>query len=222
MPGDYTYRTFKLADQVFPKKVQLFINDYANNENYANQVKDLLGQGCRIDVMGSQMHLFNPQQCLDIADGKSIETPQQVWDKMATISKAGLPIHLSEITITSPGDDQKGREIQATIARNLYRLWFSIEPMMGITWWNIVDDCGAPGEPAISGIFTRNMEPKPAFFALDQLINKEWKTNATIIVDKNNTARFRGFKGLYRISWKNSAGEEQSVEFYLKRDGDGI
>lgn len=222
MPGDYTYNTFKLADKVFPKSVQLFINDYANNENYANQVKDLLSHGCRIDVMGSQMHLFNPQQCLDIADGKLIEPPQQVWNKMKTISMAGLPIHLSEITITSPGDDDRGREIQAIIARNLYRLWFSIKPMMGITWWNVVDGCGAPGEPTISGLFTRNMESKPAFYALDNLINHEWKTNTTVVVDKNSTVRFRGFKGRYRISWKNSAGEEQVAEFYLKNDGDGL
>lgn len=25
--------------------------------------------------MGSQMHLFNPKQCLDIAEGKDIELP---------------------------------------------------------------------------------------------------------------------------------------------------
>lgn len=222
MPGDYTYETFKLADKLFPKSVKLNINDYANNENYANQVKDLLAQGCRIDIMGSQMHLFNPQQCLDIAEGKLIESPQQVWDKMETISKAGLPIHLSEITITSPGSDDRGLNIQAVIARNLYRLWFSIKPMMGITWWNVVDDCGAPGEPSVSGLFTRNMEPKPSFYALDNLINHEWKTNLTIKADENGNVKFRGFKGRYRVSWKDKSGKEQHAEFYLKRDGDGI
>ena len=61
-------------------------------------------------------------------------------------------LHLSEITITSPGNDTKGQQIQAVIAQNLYRLWFSCKNMMGITWWNIVDDCGAPGEPSVSGL----------------------------------------------------------------------
>lgn len=222
MPGDYTYQTFKTADRMFPKSVKLNINDYANNVNYANQVRDLLAHGCRIDIMGSQMHLFQPQQCLDIANGKPIETPQQVWDKMATISKAGLPIHLSEITITSPGDDARGREIQAIIARNLYRLWFSIKPMMGITWWNTVDDCGAPGEPSVSGIFTRNMEPKPSFYALDKLINHEWKTAITVKTGKDGGVNFRGFKGRYRLSWKDKSGKERNAEFNLKQDGDGL
>ena len=216
MPGDYTYHAFRIADQYFPKSVVLNINDYANNDNYVNQTKDLMSKGNRIDIMGSQMHLFNPQQCLDIAAGKPIESPQQVWDKMAIIAKAGLPIHLSEITITSPGDDARGRAIQAEIARNLYRLWFSIKPMMGITWWNVVDDCGAPGEPTISGLFTRNMEPKPAFFALDKLINHEWKTNLTLQADKDGKVKFRGFKGKYLVRWKDKSGKEQRLEFNLE------
>jgi endo-1,4-beta-xylanase len=222
MPGDYTYQAYKTADQVFPKSVRLNINDYLNNDNYVNQVKDLLGHGCRIDIMGSQMHLFNPQQCLDISEGKLIESPQQVWDRMATLSKAGLPIHLSEITITAPGDDDRGREIQAVIARNLYRLWFSIKPMMGITWWNVVDDCGAPGEPTTSGLFTRNMEPKPSFYALNKLINNDWKTNITVSADNSGKIKFRGFKGRYRVTWEDKSGKEQQSEFYLKQNGDGL
>src|SRR3546814_129797 len=126
---------------------------------------------------------------------------------MATLSEAGLPIHLSEITITAPGDDEQGRQIQAVITRNLYRLWFSVEKMMGITWWNIVDDCGAPGEPATSGLFTRNMEPKPSYGALDQLINHEWRTNLQLQADGNSEIQFRGFKGKYRITWKDQEGE---------------
>jgi hypothetical protein len=127
-----------------------------------------------------------------------------------------LPIHLSEITITAPGNDERGRKIQAVITQNLYRLWFSLERMMGITWWNVVDDCGAPGEPSISGIFTRDMVAKPAYYALDNLINNEWKTNLTAKPDKNGQIKFRGFKGNYRITWTDRMGNVQSKEYYLK------
>jgi GH35 family endo-1,4-beta-xylanase len=227
MPGDYTYHSFKLAENVFPNNVLLNINDNVLQDTnaynaYINQIKDLVSHGCRIDIMGSQMHLFNPHQCLDIAEGKPIETPEIVWNKMETLSKAGLPIHLSEITITSPGDDERGREIQAIITRNLYRLWFSIEKMMGITWWNVVDGCGEPGEPTISGLFTRDMDPKPSFYVLNQLINEEWKTNLVLKVNEDGTATFRGFKGEYVVSWKDKNGNVQQSEFYLKKDGDGF
>jgi len=221
MPGDYTYHTFSIADKVFPKEVLFNINDYIITDTYLNQVRDLLNHGCRIDIMGSQMHLFDPQQCLDIADGKQIQTPDQVRKTMELLSGAGLPIHLSEITITAPGNDIHGREIQAVIARNLYRLWFSIKPMMGITWWNVVDECGWRGEPTTSGLFTRNMEPKPSFYALDKLINQEWKIHLIMRTDSTGIIKFRGFKGLYRITWKDMSGKESSREFYLKNNGDG-
>lgn len=227
MPGDYTFKSFKTANEVFPKNVLLNINDNVYWEDdkywaYINQTKDLIARGARIDILGSQMHFFEPQQCLDIADGHPIATPEKIWDKMEKLSTVGLPIHLSEITITSPGDDERGQKIQAVIARNLYRMWFSLEKVMGITWWNVVDGCGAPGETAISGLFKRNMEPKRSFYALNQLLNEEWKTRTTVVVGKDGLAKFRGFKGRYRISWSNEKGEKQDTEFYLKRNGDGI
>lgn len=216
MPGDYTYEAFKVATELFPENVKLNINDYNLGQAYTDQTKDLMARGCKVDIMGSQMHLFNPQQCLDIAQGKEIQTPNHIWGWAKRLGEAGLPIHLSEITITAPGNDAKGRKIQAVITQNLYRLWFSLEPMMGITWWNVVDDCGAPGEPSVSGMFTREMVAKPAYYALDNLINNEWKTKITAKPDKEGRIKFRGFKGNYRITWKDNSGNMQTKEYYLK------
>ena len=216
MPGDYTYRGFKIADSVFPKNVALNINDYNLSEFYIRQVADLLTRGCKIDILGAQMHLFDPQSCLDIADGKTREkSPDDLWDTMSLLSKTRLPIHLSEITITAPGDDERGRALQAVIARNMYRLWFSTQNMMGITWWNVVDDCGAPGEPSVSGLFTRDMQPKPAYHALNELIHGEWKTNTAVKADANGKVNFRGFRGSYRLSWKDANGATQTTAFEL-------
>jgi GH35 family endo-1,4-beta-xylanase len=216
MPGDYTYTSFKTAEAEFPEYVKLNINDYNVSEAYRDQVVNLLNRGCKIDILGSQMHLFKPQQCLDIADGAEIQTPSQVYEVMDRLGSTGLPIHLSEITITAPNNDERGQKIQAIIARNLYRLWFSIEPMMGITWWNVVDDCGAPGEPSVSGLFNRDMTPKPAYFVMNDLINKEWKTVLSLRPNSNGDIRFRGFKGTYRISYTNVGGELKTIDYVLK------
>ena len=216
MPGDYSYRAFKLAEAFFPPEAKLNINDYNVFQEYLDQTVDLLKRGCKIDIMGSQMHMFNPQTCQDIADGKeTYQSPDNITETMDRLSKAGLPIHLSEITITAPGGDRKGEIIQAQITRNLYRKWFSTEKMMGITWWNVVDGCGAPGEPSISGLFTRNMEPKLVYFALDELINKEWRTNLECSADSNGTIAFRGFRGNYRLSWTDDNGTIQTQEYHL-------
>jgi endo-1,4-beta-xylanase len=87
--------------------------------------------------------------------------------------------------------------------------------MNGITWWNVVDNCGAPGEPSISGIFTRDMRPKTAYYAMDDLINREWKTTCAAKVAGGQIA-FRGFRGKYRLTWKDAAGKEQTKLIEVK------
>ncbi|MCQ2404151.1 MAG: endo-1,4-beta-xylanase [Lentisphaeria bacterium] len=217
MPGDYTYRGFKLAETFFPKKVKFNINDYHLEKYYMEQVRELKGRGCKIDIMGAQMHLFNPQYLLDLANGvrDDIQTPEQMYRTFGTLAQAETPIHLSEITITSPNNDERGQAIQAVVARNLYRIWFSLKPMMGITWWNVVDDCGAPGEPSVSGLFSRKMDPKPSYFVLDDLINHQWKTRLETTVGKDGHLHFRGFRGNYRLTWKNADGSTQTSTTHL-------
>ena len=136
-------------------------------------------------------------------------------EKFERLGRPGVPIHLSEITITAPNNDERGQAIQAVITRNLYRLWFSLKPMMGITWWNVVDDCGAPGEPSVSGLFSRDMEPKPAYFVLNDLINNQWKTRTCVKAGKDGSVEFRGFRGTYRLTWIDRSGAERSAEVVL-------
>lgn len=216
LPGDYAYEAFRTAQDNFPSNVLLNINDYNLEKCYADQVEDLIKRGCKVDIVGVQMHLFNPQQTLDIVAGKEIQTPTEIrrWYDRLTVNKR--PIHLSEITITAPDETEKGQKMQAIIAQNLYRLWFSLEDMMGITWWNVVDNCGASGELLLSGLFTREMVEKPVYYVLRNLINNEWKTYLTSRVQKDGRVRFRGFRGNYRITWIDNNGNVQSKEYYLK------
>ena len=166
--------------------------------------------------MGLQMHLFDLALCQGIADGWKVQTPSQVREYIGYANQTGLPLHLSEITITAPSQDERGLMIQGIITQQLYRLWFSQEKMIGITWWNVVDGCGAKKEPTVSGLFTRDMQPKPSYYALNQLINEEWKTNITVQADENGKVKFRGFKGKYRITYKDKKGKVQVVDYELK------
>ena len=217
MPADYAYKAFVWAGKYLPKTAWFNLNDYNMSDAFFMQAKDLAAHGARIDVVGSQMHLFNPKESANIAAGKGPEhlRPENVAARFRLVSKANRPIHLSEITITAPDNSPKGQMIQAIIMRNLYRAWFSVEKMTGITWWNVVDDCGAPGEPSISGLFTRDMQPKTAYFAMDDLVNREWKTRTTVKA-ANGKINFRGFRGRYRLSWTDANGERKSALVDLK------
>ena len=216
MPANYAYEALVLARKYMRPGAWLNVNEY-NMDAFPGQIADLERNGATFDVVGSQMHLFNPAESKKLAAGEfTAETrkkvsPEGIATTMERVAKAsgGRPIHLSEITITAPDNSPKGQMVQAIIMRNCYRAWFAVEKMNGITWWNVVDNCGAPGEPSISGIFTRDMQPKAAYFAMDDLINREWKTKTTVKAMSGKIS-FRGFKGRYRISWKDAKGMPQS------------
>ena len=113
-------------------------------------------------------------------------------------------------------DDANGRDIQAVVAYNLYRIWFSYPNVAGITWWNSIDGGGAPGEPTTSGVLDVNGEKKPVYYALDQLINHDWKTNLSVKADVNGAVKFRGFRGKYRLTWTDDTGTEQTKEVVVE------
>ena len=207
MPADYAFKAFKWAEEYLPPAARLYINDFHMAEGYVRQVLDLAAAGARIDAVGMQMHLFNPKECENIAKGLGPEhlRPEKIAGLFEMLSRAGRPIHLSEVTISAPEATPRGEMIQAIVLRNLYRAWFAVERMEGITWWNVVDGCGAKGEPAISGLFTRDMRPKAAYFAMDDLVNREWKTTLSARVAEGKVS-FRGFRGRYRLSWTDPAG----------------
>ena len=228
MPDDYTYKTYAWAAKYFPASVRFGINDcdihwgLSRHNRYVEIARDLIDRGTRVDTVGVQMHIFDPKESQRIANGADILTPVKNYAVLDCLKGAGRPIHISEVTISAPEDTDAGKAVQATLARNLYRLWFSYPQVMGITWWNMVDGGAAPGEPSLSGLYDTNMNPKPVYQALDELINREWKTRLTVKAEAGKPVTFRGFKGRYHVTWTDAAGAAKSAGFDLSKDGDGI
>lgn len=226
MPDDYTFKTYAWAAKYFPASVRFGINDcdmhWGPSRRYVEIARDLIDRGARIDTVGVQMHIFNPKESQSIASGADILTPAKNFAVLDCLREAGRPIHISEVTVSAPADTDAGRAVQAELARNLYRLWFSYPEVMGITWWNVVDGGAAPGEPSWSGLYDVELHPKPVYHALDALINGEWKTRLTRKAEAGQPVSFRGFKGRYRVAWTDATGTPKSAEFELAKDGDGI
>ena len=49
------------------------------------------------------------------------------------------------------------------------------------------------------GLLRFDMTPKPAYYALDNLINKKWHTELNLILNDEGCVNFRGFYGDYEI-----------------------
>ena len=212
MPGDYPLHALLDAKEAFPSSARLAINDWKIDDAFLVQTKQLVNAGARIDIVGCQMHIFNTNDCMRLVNGstdvKWVGTPQTIRDRLDMMAKTGRQIHVSEVTIAAPGEDAKSHDIQAVLVRNIYRAWFSHPATMGITWWNTVDGAGVAGEPRISGLFTLDMNKKPAYQALDELINREWKTTLDVVA-KDGRVAFRGFRGRYRLTWKTADGAKR-------------
>ena len=209
VPEDYTFRCYKWAEAAFPHGVKFVVND-SWREIYVPFVQQLIDRGAKIDVVGIQMHIFSADDVRTIAAGKPCLANGTSWapeDQITMLKKLdtlGRPIHLSEITIPAFDGSPEGWAQQARIARDNYRLWFSWPSIYRITWWNMVDYTYHK-ESLASGLYTKDMERKPVYYALDNLINHEWKTILTVRAHGGKLS-FRGFKGRYRLAWKDKYG----------------
>ena len=87
MPDDYTFKTFAWADKYFPSSAFFSINDcdmhWGPSRRYVEIARDLIDRGARVDIVGVQMHIFNPKESRQIANGADILTP--------ALRRAGLP-----------------------------------------------------------------------------------------------------------------------------------
>ncbi|MEX0774434.1 MAG: endo-1,4-beta-xylanase [Phycisphaeraceae bacterium] len=205
MPENYERLAFAWAQRHLPAGAFLMINETTSawttgTERYVQLIRRLREVGARINGVGMQIHLFGEAEFARLLAGQLLG-PQQFLTALDKLGALDLPIHISEITLPAPGNDQAGQAAQARVARDLYRLWFSHPAVHAITWWNVPDGGAAPGEDKIaSGLLTRELEPKPAYTALHELIHHDWRTRLTATTDASGEVHFRGFHGQYRLA----------------------
>lgn len=83
--------------------------------------------------------------------------------------------------------------------------WF-FRNVDGIFWWNLTDDGvlttrrRALGENLPStGLIDGDYREKPAYRALDRLINREWRTTVDAQTDAAGCVHFHGYNGSYAM-----------------------
>lgn len=212
MQPDYEGKSFAWAEKYLPANARLDINETTgawggSREEYTSLIERLLAAGRRVGAIGLQFHLFSDQELVRTLQGELFR-PADLLAALDHYARFKLPIHVSEITLTAPGNSPEGLEAQATAARNFYRLWFSHPLVEGITWWNFPDGSAAPGENKVySGLLFEDMSPKPSYLALQKLIREEWRTRAEGVTDADGCFRFRGFHGSYTIRTECNAAD---------------
>lgn len=203
---DHEKWCFDIAKKYFPYS-RLFWNEgcyetfgdpkfTGDKSVYYLMLKRWLAEGAHIEGIGMQFHAFSDEE----KQQRAIFNPYRAMEIFRLYSEFGLPIHISEVSVPSYSNESADEEVQAELTRRMYRLWFSQEAVESIVWWNFADGMAYGDENRFyAGLMRNDMSRKPAFHVLDELIHREWHTEANITTDENGIAYFRGFYGDYTI-----------------------
>lgn len=219
MGPDYAVRSYKWAREANPD-AKLVINEYGTlwngkDKKFLEYCQNLMRQGTPLDAIGEQAH-----------DGFLIPSPKKFFDTMDNLAKLGKEIHLTEITVPSNGrkidsDFVQGHwtpETHGKYYRYLYTLAFSHPNIKAITLWAMWDGSSWLEQ---GGIISQDWTPKPAYYELDSLINKEWRTNREGRSSIDGKFYFRGFYGKYEITVTYGGRTSTSV-FHLAEGAQNV
>ena len=219
---DYVRWCFELAEKFFPNN-QLVINEATYNSwedtcrstgKYYAYIEANILKGARIDAIGMQYHLFNDAE-LEYQKTRSTLNPENLYKHMDLYSNFGKPLQITEVTIPAYSWETEDEEIQAEIIEKLYTIWFSHPNVEQIIYWNLVDGYAHLWDPDPEkikasqgnmtlgenyyhgGLLRFDLSPKPAYFKIKELLQKQWHTEIELVTDENGNAEFRGFYGNY-------------------------
>ena len=175
---------------------EVFGDSYVGEKSYYYMMLEkYLREGVPIEAIGMQFHAFG-----NIGDGTMLFNPTRTFDIFDMYSRFDRPIHLSEVSIPSYGNDEEGEQIQKELCERMFSLWFSRKNVEAIVWWNLVDGTAYGDENKFhAGLLRNDMTEKPAYRTIKNLINSKWHTEFSAETDSDGRISFCGFYGDYEI-----------------------
>lgn len=202
----------RLVRQWKPDAKLLYGDWNVHGEEYFDFLRTLRENDVDIDIIGMQSHqhrdLWNQEETL------------RVMDRAAEF---GWPIHFPECSVCSGkpigemnygagavnrfSETEEDLYWQADFTRNFYTLVFSHPAVEALSWFDFTDHrwLNAP-----AGLVDDDLNPKPVYAALDDLINRQWHTDADLTTSTAGICGTRLFFGTYEITVE-AAGVRKTV-----------
>lgn len=169
---EYIELAFRWAHEADPN-AHLYYNDYGGeglgtkSDAIYNLVKKLKAQGVPIEGVGMQMHTgvgWAPQ-------------PRDVIDNINRLGKLGLNVHISEMDVQiqkASGTESEKLTSQARIYSQILGACLSSRACKSFTVWGLTDKHswipGFTGKPDAPLLFDTSYRPKPAYYALLEML----------------------------------------------------
>ena len=172
---DYLDLAFRWAHEANPE-ARLFYNDYGgeglgqkSNAIY-NLVKSMIQRGVPISGVGLEMHVS-----LD-----SYPHPEDVLANMNRLAALGLEVQITEMDVQIQRDArplQARLEVEAQVYRDMLGVCLSVKQCTAFVMWGFTDRYSwipdATGHWDAPLIFDEEYRPKPAYFALVNVLNEK-------------------------------------------------
>lgn len=222
--------SFDTARRYFPEN-ELTINGcgpeiyeryFGRRSPYYMMIERELARGTSIDSVGIQYHLFETER--NIHKKTYMLDPLLQIRLLDTYETLGLPLQITEITLSAYGDSPEDDTRQAKLADYLYRLWFGTSAMEAVIYWNLIEGYAAfapqgdmtQGENIFyGGLIHYDGTPKDAYYVIRDMFKKRYHTEKELTV--TGEGELSGFFGSYEVTVK-APGIEKTVTCPLKKD----
>ncbi len=172
---NYLDLAFRLAHEANPE-ARLFYNDYGGeglgqkSDAIYNLVKGMIQRGVPINGVGLEMH---------VSLG-AYPRPGDVLANMKRLAALGLEVQITEMDVKIQDDArpmQARLDAEAQIYHDMLSACLAVKQCTAFVMWGFTDRHswipGATGHPDAPLIFDEEYRPKPAYFALVDVLNGE-------------------------------------------------
>lgn len=224
LPDNHVEEAFEMARKYFPVSTELLYNDgpQACWENYHGDytpvymlVRNLQMHGLPVKGLGLQYHMYaygKPEEM--VKWNEKFANQRYIMACLDQYAKLGIPLNVSEISVTSMRALGDGDEFQARVLEKLCKLWFSHPATNGIIWWNLADGTAAYAPPGSeegenrfrTGLVNYDLSPKRSFEILKHLVKSEWSSSGITEYSREHQNQFIGFYGDYELNVTTDSG----------------
>jgi endo-1,4-beta-xylanase len=183
-------------------QVRSAINDFVPTFAYFQLVRSLINLGTPIEAIGQQSHMhrgyWSNARLVGILDRFRTLSLPVTFTEVSVLSADPRPNLDFSRTYTDWHSTPQGEQKQAEYLKHFYQLLYSQPQVRGIYLWGMSDRHAWLGAP--TGILDQNGAPKPAYLALNQLINHDWRTSGDYHTDAlGRLAIPNAYEGHYQL-----------------------
>jgi len=167
----------------------------------ADEVRDRLLElreaGVPVEAVGIQGQFTPALAHLGPGADVSNRTPLDAYARaLDTIAEAGLPIHITEINVFTPEDQQ----VRAAHLAGAMRLWWGHPGVAQFGFWSLWNGVSGKSDYDV-GLYDDEKQITPMGQAVMHLLNDRWRTRTTTTVGADGALSLPAAAGDYLVQW---------------------